>query len=788
MLPSRHRPSSSVSAVVAAALVVLAVDTTVQWLPSLPAPGWLLLPALAGAALGAWRPRLRLIGLALLAFAWCAWRAGVAVQARLPPQLGGHDIEVTGTVAGLPRSGPRARRFSFRVARAWRDGHALAFHGRVHLAWYGHARDPRLRACSRWHLRVRLRRPRGYLDPGAFDSERSALQRHLLAVGYVRAAGRNRPLGPAPAMCLDGWRAQLSARLAAALHGHAAIPLLQALAVGDKRGLDAHDWRVARATGVSHLLAISGFHIGVAALAGAGLVRLLWWLWPALALRWPRPRAAAVAGLLSALPYAALAGFALPTLRALLMIAVVAWARGGRRTLGVGDSLGLALLVLLACDPLALLAAGFWLSFAGVALLLYGLGGRSHGGYLRRLGRAQLLMTVTLLPLTAAFFGQVAPLGALANLVAIPLVSLLVVPLTLAGTALLAWPRLATLPLHAAALIMQGLWWCLGRMAQWPLAQVHLALPPWWAVPLALLGVVWLWLPSGLPARWLGLALCLPLLWPARGRPQPGGFRATVLDVGQGLAVTLRTRHHALVYDTGPRYPSGFSLGRAVVVPALHARGVRHLDMLMVSHGDNDHAGGAPAVLRAFPAPRRLSGEPGRVGLGMRRCHRGQHWRWDGVRFRVLYPGVLPAASDHNDHSCVLLVSGRGGRLLLTGDISARAEPAVATALPAGPPLVLLVPHHGSHSSSSVAFIRAAAPRLAVVSAGWHNRYHHPSPQVVARYRRAGVPLFNTATSGAVVLTFPAAAAPRVLARWRLRQPRYWREGRGPGGSSAVLW
>ena len=273
----------------------------------------------------------------------------------------------------------------------------------------------------------------------------------------------------------------------------------------------------------------------------------------------------------------------------------------------------------------------------------------------------------------------------------------------------------------------------------------------------------------------LGLLLFLPLLWPPLAQPAAGAFEAWVLDVGQGLSVLLRTRGHALLYDTGARYPSGFDLGEAAVLPAIHALGISRLDTLVVSHADNDHAGGAPAVMAAFPQARRYAGEPERMPMPMDACAAGQAWAWDGVRFRMLSPAP-GGAGKGNDRSCVLLVEGAGGGLLLTGDITAKVEPQVAAALGDGAPPVLLVPHHGSKTSSSADFIDAVAPPFAVVSAGWRNRFGHPKPEVLARYAEAGVPVLNTADGGAIGIEFPADAPARVAARWRLRDPRYWRE------------
>jgi competence protein ComEC len=340
---------------------------------------------------------------------------------------------------------------------------------------------------------------------------------------------------------------------------------------------------------------------------------------------------------------------------------------------------------------------------------------------------------------------------------------------------LLVLPAIATPVLALAAGFAHAQWWLLERMATWPGAHWYLPAVDPVALVLATLGALWLFMPRGLPLRGLGVLLFLPLLWPARTVPAVGGFRTWVLDVGQGLAVIVRTRHHALVYDAGARYPSGFDLGEAVVVPALHALGIERLDLLMISHADNDHVGGARAVAEAFPRAVRYAGEPARMPVPMHGCVAGQTWQWDGVRLRVLSPRITTTAP-RNDRSCVLAVEGNGGRLLLTGDISSRVEPAVAAALGPPRPTVLVVPHHGSRYSSDASFIAAVAPALALVSAGWHNRFGHPHPLVLHRYADAGVRLLNTAERGAIEVDVPPAGAPVVGATWRQRDPRYWRE------------
>lgn len=760
-------------------LALLLGTGAVQLLPALP-PGafdaWLAVATLAAC----WRwPRVRGVGLAVLAFAWCAWRAGIVMHQRLPRANEHEDFDVTGVVTGLPQVRSDATRFVLRVRSAERNGKPFDLHGRLRLAWYGAPRAA-ARPCASWRLHVRLHRPRGYMDPGAYDGERHALAARISAVGYVRSEGPNRELG-VPSWCVDGLRDRIARAITHALGAGQGAHLLRALAVGDKRKLAADDWRRARANGISHLLAISGFHIGVAALLGAWLVAALWRWWPELGRYVPRGIVQTLLALVCAAGYAVLAGLGLPTLRALLMIAVLALARISRRHLRAGQALSLALGAILVTDPLAVLAPGFWLSFTAVGLLIH-LVDASHGrgwrGYLKGAGQAQVLMTVALLPLTAWFFGQGAPWGLLANLFAIPLVSLVVVPLTLLGILAMPLPPLITNTLwRLASAVIEMLWHVLGSMARLPGAHWYLPAVSWPALVLACVGALWLFVPRGLRGRWLGLLLWLPLLWPARTPIADGAFRVSVLDVGQGLAVTVRTRHHLLVYDTGARFPSGFNYGDAVVLPSIRSAGRGGADLIMISHGDNDHVGGARAVVRAYPQARRLSGEPGRMPVPMAACHAGQAWTWDGVRMRVLSPAGKSSATSHrNDRSCVLLVRGTGGRLLLTGDSTKRVEPAVAKAVPAGLPLLLTVPHHGSNTSSSMPFIRALHPVLAIVSAGWHNRYGHPSKDVLARYARAGVPVLNTAREGAVVVDVPAHGPPRVRARWRRRNLRYWRE------------
>ena len=745
-----------------------------QGLPALP-PCWSMALLALVTLMGLWRwPSLRLPLVVLLGFAWAVWRGSMAMQTRLPHALEGRDITVIGQVVNLPKTRPHATTFQLRVTQSHLHDRSLPLHGLVRLAWYGRA--PPLVPCARWRLRVRLKRPRGMLNPGGMDRERYALARGIVAVGYVRKDAGNAHLSDV-AWCVDRLRAKLAAEIQRRVSDAQAAHLLRALIVGDTRGLSAHDWQVARVNGVSHLLAISGLHIGVAALLGIWLARLLYFLFPRLGEYWPRPLAQAVMAMWVAVMYGALAGFSLPTLRTLLMLGTVVLARCQRRHVGSVHTLVLALTIMLVVDPLSVLSPGFWLSFAGVAFLLLCLGGSGRGWW-RDLLTAQWVMMVALLPLGLWFFGAMSLIGGLSNLVAVPLVSLFIVPCALLG--LLCWllyPPLATLVWNLAAFVLHAQWWLLVHAASWHGAYWYLPEVRLWALLLALPGAFWLLMPRGVPLRLLGAFLFLPLLWPPLKRPPVGAFRAYVLDVGQGLAVLVQTHQHTLVYDTGARYPSGFNMGQAVVIPALRALGIRHLDRLIISHADNDHAGGAAAVVGMFPHALRLTGEPEKLRtLRMAPCLAGQSWKWDGVNFRIIHPLTSAVNNDANDRSCVLLVSGTGGRLLLTGDITRYVEGMVARAMRPGLPLVLQVPHHGSASSSSAAFITAIAPTLAVVSAGWRNRFGHPRPEVLKRYARFHVPVFGTARSGAVEVDVPASGRTITVTTWRQRHRHYWHE------------
>jgi competence protein ComEC len=706
--------------------------------------------------------------LAMLGYAVAAVAGIRAMSARLPVELEGRDFLVEGRVASLPVRNHDSVGFAFEIER---NLDANAFKGRVRVAWFGAMQAPP--PCSRWQLLLRLKRPRGLANPGGLDTERMAVVRGIDAVGYVRDGPLNRNLGAMH--CIDGAREAVGETVAERLGGRHAARLVLALAVGDTRSLQEDDWHLLRVTGTSHLVAISGLHTGMAALLAAWLAGLAWRAWPALGLRLPRQVAQAVGAVVLVLPYCLLAGAGLPAVRSTIMVCIVAFAHVRRRYVAPSHVLAIALAGILLVDPMATLAASFWLSFAGVALLVGMLrpGQRGVRAWFVQLLRMQWLMTLALMPLGVAFFGQWSLVGMLANVVVAPFVSVVVVPLTLAGALLFHGTGVAATPaLQLAAAGMDAMWLLLKAFAHFPHGQWQLAGSGPARVVLGIAGALWCCAPRGWPRRWLGLLPLAAVAWPPADRPMVGAARAWVWDVGQGLSVLVQTNSHAVLVDAGPRSRSGYDLGAAVVIPGLRASGVNTLDTLVLSHGDIDHAGGEPSVVTAFPAVRRISGEPRRTMAGASPCV-ASSWAWDGVRFDV-WPASRSGPA--NDRSCVVLVSNDGGRLLLPGDAGKAVEGALAAGIGAGPPIVLVAGHHGSASATSEAFLRALEPTHAIVSAGWRNRFGHPHRDVIGRLQRRAVEISNTAADGAIGIQLPAGRPPFVETRWRRDIRRWWRE------------
>lgn len=723
-----------------------------RYLPALPSVGWLL--AMPVAALMLLPFRTYWLAFFLLGLSWACLSAHWALDDRLRPALDGQTRWLEGRVVGLPQQTGSGVRFELVDSRS----RNARLPRRIQVSWHG---GPPVRSGERWRLAVTLKRPSGLLNFHGFDREAWLLAQRIGATGSVKDGVR---LAPAR----NAWRDNVRQRLLA-VDAQGREAAVAALVLGDGSGLAPQDWRVLQATGTVHLLVISGQHIGL--LSGliygliAGMAR--YGCWPR-TLPW-LPWACGLA-FAAALGYGLLAGFGVPVQRACVMVGLVLLWRFRFRHLGVWWPLLLALSGVLVLEPLASLQAGFWLSFSAVAVLVLAFSGRlGSWDFWQVWTRPQWLIAIGLLPILLVLGLPISLSAPLANLFAVPWISLVVLPLVLLGTALLPVPWLGEglLWLAGGALdgLFKGLELLAGQVPAWVPGEVPLG---YWLI--SLLGAFLLLLPKGVPFRLLGWPMLLLAVFPPRAPVPHGQVDVLQLDVGQGQALILRTRNHTLLYDAGPR--SGMAdLGAQVVLPALKKLGVGQLDLMLLSHADADHAGGAAAVARGLAVRRVVGGETEGLPafLGTQPCVSGERWAWDGVVFELWQ---WPGAIEGNAKSCVLQVQASGERLLLTGDIDRAAERALLASPLAVPTDWLQAPHHGSRSSSSWPFVQRLSPTSVLISRGRGNAFGHPHPQVIERYRALGSRIYDSAEQGAVRLRL-GAFAPPVVAR---SQRRFWRE------------
>lgn len=720
-----------------------------------------------------------------LGFFWAALLAHARLAEALPPPWEGQDIRVVGVVAGLPQPVQRGMRFEFDV-EAVLTAEAVVPR-RLSIAWYGTWRSdsepvapPSLHAGERWQMTVRLRRPHGTVNPHGFDYEAWLLERGIRATGYVRLNDPPQRLAAfvvGLSYGIEALRERARSRILAALEGRPYAGVIAALVIGDQRAIPAWQWRIFTRTGVNHLMSISGLHVTMVAALIYSATYFAWRKSAPLTLRLPARRAAVLAGFGAALFYAAIAGFAVPAQRTVYMLAVAAVTLWFGRITSVALVLCLALLAVTILDPWAVLAPGFWLSFGAVAVILFvSVGQLGVPHWLLGWARTQWAVTIGLVPVLLAIFQQVSLVSPLANAFAIPAVSLIVVPLALIGTVL---P--VDLGLVASHLLMAGTMAGLEWLASLPVAVWEQHAPPLWTVPIAGVGIVWALLPRGMPARWVGYLLVLPMFSQIPRGPAPGSVRVAVLDVGQGLSAVVRTANHALLYDAGPMYSAESDSGTRIVVPYLRAMGIRRLNGVIVSHADSDHSGGAASVFDAVPVDwlaSSLPAEHGLLGWSDRpmRCFAGQQWTWDGVTFEMLHPNWTSydiARMKSNDRSCVLRVTAHGTRILLAGDIEARSErELLARDSERLRAQILVVPHHGSTTSSTPEFVAAVAPAVAVFTAGYRNRFGHPRPEVLQRYIDLDARLLRSDRHGA--LQFEIGPETLDIRIEREVRRRYW--------------
>lgn len=748
----------------------------------------------------------------LCGLSWGVWRAEARLAEALPAALDGRVVLLTGFVDSLPRIDARGVRAAFAVEAAQTlQGAPMQVPARVLLYWRdtGMAHGEPARPGERWRLAVRLQRPHGNANPGGFDLEDWLFQQGLRGTGSVRHDPPPERLPGATGSWrtpVEALRAAVRERLAAALDGAPHAGVVIGLAIGDQQSIAADAWALFAATGTSHLVSISGLHVTMlAGLAGA-LAGALWRRCPGLVLRMPVRHVRVLAGAIAATGYTLLAGAGVPAQRTLfmLLVAACAWWRGrGVRPTRV---LLVALALVLAIDPWAALVPGFWLSFLAVGVLLFAAAAASPSAALAApstwagwratlvgWGAAQWAVTLGTLPAVLWFFQQFSLVSPLANAVAIPLVSGLVAPLSVAA-GLLPAPLSGWLA-QAAHALLEPLVALLDWLAGLPWSVWAQARPPLWAVVLGALGALCLLLPRGVPGRHAGLLAMVPLLAPPGAGIADGEARVTLLDVGQGQATLVRTRSHVLLFDVGPAFGRasgagsdaaagaaggvGSDAGARIVLPVLRAAGIDRIDRLVVSHEDADHAGGLASVMAgvavtawqsSIPASHPLRGQ----AAAHRPCVAGERWQWDGVDFQILHPPAQPDLDDweSNARSCVLRIEAGGQRLLLTGDIDAAQELRLVREQPAAIAAdYLQAPHHGSATASGEAFLAAARPAHVLIPVGHRNRYGHPHAEVLERIEASGARVWRTDRDGAIDLRLGAVSE---ITGARRERPRYW--------------
>lgn len=712
--------------------------------------------------------RLWLGCLFLFGVLWASAYANWRLDDRLVDALQGKDVLVKGYIASLPHEQDDRISFDFKVFQAG-DG----VPSKLHLNWYNPPNDTK--AGQTWEMTVRLKKPHGRSNPGGFDYEAWLFSNHIGATGYVRPKPMPRQITPffAISRYVAGCRQAISDRLDAALPASQQLGIIKALTIGNQDLISQQQWEVFRATGTVHLMVISGAHISLV----AGLVFFAvrrGWIWSGV-LRISPQNLAATTAWLAALLYVALAGFSVPTQRALLMLSVGLWSIVWQRNTAPIQVLMLALLVVILFDPLALLSAGFWLSFVAVALLMYVSSARlgSAKNWLS-VTKLQIAMTIGLAPLLIVFFQRISVIAPLANWLAVPVIGVIVTPLCLLATGLaFISPMLAKVVLWPIDQLLQGLWWLLQQMAAWPLATLSSLQPPWYGILFAILGVLLLLAPRGMPTKYLSPFLFLPLFFVSANKPKLGEIWLTLLDVGQGLSVVIQTQNHTLIFDTGAKFSEQYDMGEAVVVPYLQHQAINHIDTLIISHGDNDHIGGAASLVRTIPADASYSSVPEWVeNQAGQFCKAGQNWQWDEVSFSFLSPGT-ESFDTENDNSCVLKVSGKKFSFLLTGDIEQPAENWLVTQYGnALASTILIAPHHGSKTSSSQNFLEQVDPEMILIPAGYMNRFGFPHKKVLKRYQNRNIKYFDTSKNGAISLKTDDQSLTVELARQV--QKKYW--------------
>ena len=704
---------------------------------------------------------------------------------RLPKSLEGNELLISGTVIGLPETREDSLRFRFSVSSVLLPSSSKKFDSRhdfkgiVRLGWY--QTQQKIIAGEQWQLKVKLKRPSGFLNPAGFDYEKWLFSQRITATGYVRKSksAENHKLTSSPWWSVDAVRQKIHQTIQENIENKPSAAVISALVVADRSALSAQQWEQLQKTGTSHLIAISGLHIAVVAGFGFLPIWLFWRLFPRLNERIPLRVAGGTVGAVFAILYAMLAGFTLPTQRALVMVLVALISLIIRRNYPSFNVLAVALIAVLLLDPLAPLSVSFWLSFLAVSLILVFLKRQLQQPKLSLI-KLQLILSLGMIPLTLLFFDSASLSAPVANLVAIPWVSFISVPLSLVGLVLMPISSyLSNAIFSLSALSIEWLFNGLELVVKYIDNPFNFSGLPASYLVIAFIGLLVLLLPKGFPGRWLGLLAFLPAVLFVPEKPAQGEFHFTLLDAGQGMASVIQTKNHTLVYDVGTRLSDRFDIAKLVVLPYLKKQRIDMLDTLVLSHDDIDHMGGANTVLESLKVGTVLGSKLTKLkNNDFKPCVAGMRWSWDGVDFEVLSPFKEAVSKNtkisDNNLSCVIRVSNKKHSLLLTGDIEKKVEKQLlANSLDKLHSTVMIVPHHGSKTSSSDGFLSAVSPQLALVPAGYRNRFKHPSSSILARYKAQNIEIMDSVNDGAISIKFPVEKPYSVLSH-RKENRGFW--------------
>lgn len=719
----------------------------------------------------------------LCGFLYSVWYAHSILSWTIKHEHEGKPLQITGIITSIPITGKYGTQFEFYVEKMKYLNSITYPNSTIKLTWP----DPlqttstdmsKLKMGDTWQLLIRLKRIHGTQNPSAFDYEAWAFQKGIRATGSVINHSYNKMIShPVFSSLIHKLRRQLYEKIILYSPHTQTSPWLMGLIMGERRGISQENWQVLRNTGTNHLMVIGGLHIGILAAFTHFIISWLWRRIPNGVFIAPAQYVGTCAALFIAIIYSSLSGFSIPTQRASIMLTVFSIAILSNRKIKAWNAWSLALFCVLLFNPMSVLIESFWLSFGTIALIIYGMSHRLFpSGIWWKWGRVQWIIGIGLIPLTLMLFQECSLVSFIANTIAIPWLGFTILPLCfLSAVFLTIYPAIGGLLLLLADKSLSGLWLFLSWISHFHFSSLKIIVPNIFIFLILMLGFILMLLPAGVPGRWLGFIWILPVLLYKPVKPQTGEYWLTLLDVGQGLSAVIQTKSHILVYDAGPKFDASIDMGESIVIPYLRTMNTKKLDMLMISHADNDHIGGAPAILQAFPQTHVKTSAPEHIhSPRVSNCKSGEEWVWDDVHFTLLYP-METWVNSRNDNSCVLLIDNGHHKTLLTGDIEKYAETTLLTYLPEKLKTdIIIAPHHGSKTSGSPKFISAVNPEIVLYATGYRNRYHFPHQSVITAYDNIHAKSFNTVDTGSIQFKMTKEKEISSPDCYRFNHKKYW--------------